>query len=137
MKPVRVRVASKSGREYILSSMISKDKNTGVYWIYVMDRHMPTTSSGQGTLPIEEVRQITNKELAHKVINKWNSTILDAYVLEREEHGRRYVMSRHIFGSRENPITKITGIEPTQEDCVRLAMNDYCNRNFLTVVEEL
>lgn len=138
MKPVRVKVENaNTGKEAVLSSRVSQDKNTGVYWVYVFDRHLPNVPSGQGTLPIEGAKPITDKDLAHRMINRWNSTILDAYVLEREEHGRKYIMSRHIFGDRSNPITKYTGTEPTQEDCVRLAMNDYCSRNNLTILEEL
>jgi hypothetical protein len=138
VKPMRVRAGSSiTGTEYILASRVCKDKDTGDYWVYVFDRHIPNAPSGQGTLPIEEVKEITTKELAHRMINKWNSTILEAYTLEREENGRRYILSRQIFGSHEHPITKYTGIEPTQEDCVRLAMNDYCSRNNLTILEEL
>lgn len=139
MKPVRTRVTSKSGNELILSSMISKPEKDefGRYWIYVMERHLSTAPSGQGMLPIDEVKEITAKQIAHATINKWNSTILESYLLEREENGRRYVMSRHIFGDRRNPITKQTCIERTQEDCVRVAMEDYCSRNNLTIVEEL
>lgn len=132
MKPYRVKVSNgKTVR--VLSSMKSPDKKTGICWAYVLEKHEPKSSSGQGMLPVDEFYE----NVAHRITNRWNSTILESYVIEQEEQGSQYELLRHVFGSREDRITKFVGKKRTQEDCLRLAMNDYCSRNNLEIIGEL
>lgn len=127
MSPYRVRV-NVDGRDCVFSSMISSDKENGRKFIYIVEKSVGSSVD-------------SFKGIAHKQTSRKNSTILAKYEAERSVLYRRYNLIRHIGydkkGDKNYLIMNVSENEFTLSDCLRSAMNNFCELNGYTILEEL
>lgn len=119
MSPYRVLVFT--GREHmILAAMLSIDQLVGNRNIYIIQKAVPSDTI------------LSDKAVAHLQSCKRNSVILDKYEILKEFEDRRTYRVR-----KSSSLGIIEGSEMTQQDCLKLAMHDYCERNNLTIISTL
>lgn len=103
--------------------MLSVDKFSHDRNIYILQKTVPT------------VNRPEEKVAAHLQSGKRNSVILDKYRIVKEyvefPGDARYRVKR--ISSN----TKLDGYELTQQDCLQLAMRDYCARNNYNILYTL
>lgn len=123
MSPYRVLVACPGRKDTeILSSMLSIDKVTQARNIFIIQKAVPTDP---------EV-QFTSKVVAHLQSGKHNSIILDKYQIDKDYMSKRTYRVRHCKSN-----TTLTQVELTQQDCLELAMRDYCSKKGIEILNTL
>lgn len=123
MSPYRVLVLRPGHDDTeIIAAMLSKDKVTEHRNIYIT----------QKTVPTDPTTELTSKVVAHLQTGKHNSIILDKYEIVKDYTRRsaykvRYCKSGEILAQ----------VELTQQDCLELAMKDYCSKHDIKIINTL
>ena len=130
MIPFRVLAEDKSGKESILQSIYSVNKESGKKSIFVLQKLFID-------IPDTELDIDFKKMIAHRICTKHNSTILASYRMERArfvKHGS-YVLNRIEFSKSGLGVVQyqIDDKILTTFDAMVYAMNDYLVRNKLVI----
>lgn len=124
MSPYRVLVNHPEYNDpVVLSSMLSIDKITKHRNIYITLKTVPTDPNVL----------MTSKIAAHLQTTKHNSIILDKYRIVRDYAARHYSVGHCAWDELE----MIEGSELTQQDCLTLAMHNYCEKSGIEILNTL
>lgn len=118
MSPYRVLVLDKSGYEYVLQAMLSVDKLTQIRYIYIVAK---TTT--------DDMQESSKKAVAHRTSTRGNTIVLDKY----EIHLAWLPVNRYEVWKEALHLSD----EYTQSDCLRCAMQHYCNEANMLIKKEL
>lgn len=136
MSPFRIIGCDKDGNKFILSAMLSTNKESGAKSVYIIQKvYVPELADQFGMSAYE-----FEKEISYSMSTRRNSSIISTYRVSRADH-RAYSLSR------VKPVTNVmskVGIELTDTitnrsktlfDCQKTAMEDYCSRNGLDIIQ--
>lgn len=128
MSPYRVLVSTKNGSA-VMSAMLSKDKVTADNMIYIVLKSAPDANSSI---------EVSERSIAHSQTTRRNSSILSTYMIVPSDSGRSYSVKKIYYKNDSGSVgLDIPGIEYTQSDCLRSAMNHFCTSNGYTIVQDL
>lgn len=139
MTPYRILAVNREDSQdvYVLSAQLSVDPKSGVRSIYILNKFIPGINADQLRMPEMGLTSAECKAIAHRQSNKYNSNILERYLVSKLWNNR-YTLQRVILSRRNERITIPLEVEEyTQGDCLIVAMNDYCSRNNMMELEKL
>ena len=123
MSPYRVRVSKYGyGIQLILAAMMHVDKYSNYHEILIVAKVVPSDDNSL----------ITVQSVAYSQTTQNNSVILDKYEIVRALDFSRYYLVR-----RSDSEIYLEDKCPTQQRCLKIAMEDYCERNNFTIDEVL
>lgn len=123
MSPYRVRVSKYGyGIQLILAAMMHVDKYSNYHEILIVAKAVPSDDNSL----------ITVQSVAYSQTTQNNSVILDKYEIVRALDFSRYYLVR-----RSDSEIYLEDKCPTQQRCLKVAMEDYCERNNFTINEIL
>lgn len=123
MSPYRVRVSKYGyGIQLILAAMMHVDKYSNYHEILIVAKVVPSDDNSL----------ITVQSVAYSQTTQNNSVILDKYEIVRALDFSRYYLVR-----RSDSEIYLEDKCPTQQRCLKVAMEDFCNRNNYTIDEVL
>lgn len=123
MSPYRVRVSKYGyGIQLILAAMMHVDKYSNYHEILIVAKVVPSDDNSL----------ITVQSVAYSQTTQNNSVILDKYEIVRALDFSRYYLVR-----RSDSEIYLEDKCPTQQRCLKIAMEDYCERNNFTINEVL
>lgn len=131
MQPYRVLVNNNNYRAVYAAMMSTKDD--GSKMVYIVEKHLPEVPAGQISFLTDE-ELVTARELAHKVSTVRNSDIVGSYKLVQFDSTPRSYSLRKVIDNQLH-ITDV--LEITQQDCLRVAMADFCETNGYTILHVL
>ena len=125
MSPYRVLVSRPGCQENeIMAAMLSVDRVTNSRNIFIT----------QKAVPADPKEKMTSKIVAHLQTGKNNSIILDKYqIIKDYTHKNNYKVRHFIDGA----FKILDEVELTQQDCLELAMKDYCTQKGIEIINTL
>lgn len=131
MQPYRV-LAHNGIYITVYAAMLSV-KDDGTRKIYIVEKHLPEVPAGQMSF-LEDEELETARELAHKMSTVRNSDIVGSYDLVKYDT-TPIEYSIHRVDDRIHTPTDV--LEKTQQDCLRMAMGDFCRLNNYEILNVL
>lgn len=120
MSPFRVLVSDTSSTK-VLAAMLSVDKLKQTRTIYIIHKAVP-----------RDENMLPSKSVAHIISGKRNSVILAKYeIIHDFDEMKSYLVKR----CEDNQL--LEDEELTQQDCLRSAMYDFCQRESLSILQIL
>ena len=123
MSPYRVlAIHEESKSELILAAMLHVEKLYNHHEIYIVIKHSPS----------DDLSIITKQTVAYSQTTSNNSIILDKYDIVRSLDVYRHYRVRH-----QSSDSYLEDYCPTQQRCLKIALDDFCDRNNITIQEVL